>query len=66
MKNGTKYFRNKHNIAVAGIDAGTLWKLAGKYVTPVDEKSNLHIYYEIHKHWYDEVENLVELQDKQI
>lgn len=65
MKNTPKYFRNKVNMDIEGIAIGTLWILEDKYVHPVDEKHNLHVYYKSHEHWYDEVENPVELLERQ-
>ena len=64
MNNTTKYFRNKLNMDLLGIDSATLWKLEEDYVSPVDDKYKLKIYYKSHEHWYTEVENPVELQEK--
>jgi len=66
MKTTPKYFRNKINMDLEGIAIGTLWKLEGKCVMPVDEEIKLKVYYESHEHWYEEVENPVEIQEKQI
>ena len=43
MNNTTKYFRNKLNMDLLGIDSATLWKLEEDYVSPVDDKYKLKI-----------------------
>ena len=65
MKNALKYFRNKVNMGIEGIAVSTLWILEDKYVRPIDKKHNLLVYYKSHEYWYDEVENPVELLERQ-